>query len=135
MIRDIENAAAVSGIVTVSPGIRIFGKESRKSVSHLLLIRKKYILFYYFYAHKKILSAYLQKYYLKVNFLIFLQINMTKVIISYNSFTNKYPELSFKPEQNYAPASTLSIINGKMRFAERVCIYGEKMPYHCHSKS
>ena len=38
MIKDIENAAAVSGIVTVSPGISILGKESRKSVSHLLLI-------------------------------------------------------------------------------------------------
>lgn len=59
---------------------------------------------------------------------------MTKVIISYNSFTNKDPELSFNPEGNYAPASTLSIINGKIRFTERVYFFGEKMPYHCHSE-
>ena len=58
MIRDIENAAAVSGIVTVSPGIRIFGKESRKSVSHLLLIRNNISFVYYFQA-TKMLSTYL----------------------------------------------------------------------------
>ena len=54
MIKDIENAAAVSGIVTVSPGISIFGKESRKSVSHLLLIRNNISFFYNFHAHKNV---------------------------------------------------------------------------------
>ena len=54
MIKDIENAAAVSGIVTVKPGIRIFGKESRKSVSHLLLIRNNKSFFYDIFVLKNV---------------------------------------------------------------------------------
>ena len=58
MIKDIENAAAVSEIVTVKPGIRIFGKESRKSVSHLLLIRNNKSFLYYIFVLKNVKNLY-----------------------------------------------------------------------------